>query len=258
MNGLFRLDGRTALITGAGGGLGREIALGFAEAGADVACAGRTLTALEMTVRQVRSLGRRALAVRCDVSDENQVADAVAGTIDALGPLDILVNNAGVADVPPARVHEVATERWHDVVEVNLHGVFYCSRQILRGMVERQSGKIVNIASMWGLAGSATILPMPAYTAAKGAVVNLTRELALEYAGDGIQVNCLCPGFHATGISDHVYDDEEFVAAATTLTPMRRIARACEIRGPALFLASAASDFMTGQTLVVDGGLLAG
>ena len=122
-------------------------------------------------------------------------------------------------------------------------------------MVTQQSGKIVNIASMWGLAGSSSVFPAPAYNAAKGAVVNLTRELGLEYAKHGIQVNALCPGFYQTKLGD--YDDPGFISAVTAFIPMGRIAEAAEIKGPALFLASAASDYMTGQTLVTDGGCMA-
>ncbi len=144
------------------------------------------------------------------------------------------------------------------MLDVDLDGVFFCAREALKVMVGQQSGKIINIASIWGLAGSSSLFPALAYNAAKGAVVNLTRELGLEYARQGIQVNALCPGFYQTNLSRGAIDDPRARATVTAFIPMDRIAEAAEIKGPALFLASAASDYMTGQTLVVDGGCLAG
>lgn len=254
---MFRLEGKTAFITGAGGGLGREFAEAMAEAGADVVCADLDLAAAEATAKLVDAHGSKGLALHCDVSSEEGVRDTFADAKRVFGKVDILFNNAGIADRVPARLHEYATGDWHRVIDVDLHGVFYCAREGLKLMVEQGHGKIINVASIWGLAGASSVMPIPAYNTAKGAVVNLTRELGLQYAADGIQVNALCPGFYRTGISDGAYDDPDFVAALTEFTPMGRIAEASEIRGPALFLASAASDYMTGQTLVVDGGCLA-
>jgi NAD(P)-dependent dehydrogenase (short-subunit alcohol dehydrogenase family) len=251
----FTLDGKVALITGAGSGLGIEFAEAVAEAGSDVACADVNLSSAEQTAARVEKHGRRALAIAVDVSDEKQVATMVAETVATLGRLDVLFNNAGVADANPTPIHQMSSADWHQVIGVDLHGVFYCAREALKVMVEQGSGKIVNVASMWGTAGSASIIPMPGYTAAKGAVVNLTRELGLEYAPFGVQVNALCPGFYLTKLG--AYDDPGFIAAITAFTPMGRIADPSEIRGPALFLASAASDFMTGQILIVDGGCMA-
>jgi NAD(P)-dependent dehydrogenase (short-subunit alcohol dehydrogenase family) len=254
---LFRLDGKTAVVTGAGGGFGFEFAAVLAQAGADVVCLDRDGAAAERTAESVRGGGRRALALACDVSSEREVERAFARIADEFDSLDILMNNAGVADRQPLRVHECATEDWMRVIDVDLHGVFFCARAALRAMLPRGSGKIVNVASMWGLAGASSIMPVPAYNAAKGAVVNLTRELGLEYARDGIQVNALCPGFYRTRISDGAFDDPGFLAATTGFAPIGRVAEPEEIRGPALFLASSASDYMIGQTLVVDGGCLA-
>jgi NAD(P)-dependent dehydrogenase (short-subunit alcohol dehydrogenase family) len=252
---LFDLTGKVALITGAGGGLGREFAEVMAEAGADVVGADIDLASAEATAGRVEQIGRAALAVRCDVARHTEVVAMVRATTARFGHLDILFNNAGIADPSPAPVHEFDLDGWHRVLDVDLNGVFYCAREALRVMVPQGSGKIVNIASMWGLAGGSSVFPVPAYNAAKGAVVNLTRELGLEYATLGIQVNALCPGFYRTNLG--AYDDPEFLAAVTGFTPMRRVADAREIRGPALFLASPASDYMTGQTLVVDGGCMA-
>lgn len=251
---LFSLDGKAALVTGAGGGLGRQFSEAMAEAGADVACADIDPAATAETAAAVRELGRRTVAVHCDVTSETDVEAMVARTASEFGRLDILFNNAGVADPEPLHAHEVPTESWRRVLSVDLDGVFFCARAALKVMVRQRSGKIINIASMWGLSGSSSVFPVPAYNAAKGAVVNLTRELGLQYAKQGIQVNALCPGFYRTQLGGGVIDDPGVLAAVEAFTPMGRVAEPSEIKGPALFLASAASDFMTGQTLVTDGG----
>jgi NAD(P)-dependent dehydrogenase (short-subunit alcohol dehydrogenase family) len=253
----FDLTGSVGLVTGAGSGLGIEFCEALAEAGADVACADLDGDAAADTAARIEKLGRRALAITCDVTDEGQVADMVRQTVDGLGRLDVLFANAGVADPNPAPVHAFSSADWHHVLGVDLHGVFYTCREALKVMVEQGHGKIITVASMWGLAGASSVFPIPAYNTAKGAVVNLTRELGLQYATSNIQVNALCPGFYRTRLAGGAYDDPDFVSAITAFTPMGRIAEAAEIRGPALFLASAASDYMTGQTLVMDGGCLA-
>lgn len=255
--GLFSLEGKSALVTGAGSGLGRQFSEAMAEAGADVACADIDEAAAVATASAVKGLGRRAIGLRCDVRSEAEVEAMVARTAGEFGRLDILFNNAGIADPQVLQVHEYPTADWRLVLSVDLDGVFFCAREALKVMLRQQSGKIINIASMWGLAGSSSVFPAPAYNAAKGAVVNLTRELGLEYARQGIQVNALCPGFYRTRIGGGSMDDPDARAAAAAFTPMGRVAEASEIKGPALFLASAASDFMTGQTLVTDGGCLA-
>jgi NAD(P)-dependent dehydrogenase (short-subunit alcohol dehydrogenase family) len=255
--GLFSLEGKVALVTGAGSGLGAQISEAMGECGAEVVCADVDDHGLAATVASVERLGRPALAVLCDVTDEDQVAAMVRCAVDRFGRLDVLFNNAGIADPQPLPVHEYPTEHWRRVLAVDLDGVFFCAREALKVMVAQGSGKIVNIASMWGLSGSSSIFPIPAYNAAKGAVVNLTRELGLQYAKHGIQINALCPGFYRTRIGGGSIDDPSFLAAVTAFTPMGRVAEAAEIKGPAVFLASAASDYMTGQTLVTDGGCMA-
>jgi NAD(P)-dependent dehydrogenase (short-subunit alcohol dehydrogenase family) len=253
----FDLSGSVALVTGAGSGLGIEFCEVLAQAGADVACADLDEGAAAATAARVEGLGRRAAAITCDVSDEAAVAAMVETTVRELGRLDVLFANAGIADPNPAPVHQFRTADWHQVLDVDLHGVFYSCREALGVMVQQGNGKIITVASMWGLTGASSVFPIPAYNAAKGAVVNLTRELGLEYATANIQVNALCPGFYRTRLAGGAYDDPDFVSAITAFTPMGRVAEAAEIRGPALFLASAASDYMTGQTLVMDGGCTA-
>jgi NAD(P)-dependent dehydrogenase (short-subunit alcohol dehydrogenase family) len=251
----FNLDGRVAVVTGAASGLGIEFSEAMAEAGADVVCSDVNEGACEETAERVRGLGRDALAVRCDVSKEDDVKAMVERAVERFGGVDVLFNNAGIADAAP--VHEYPTENWHQVIDVDLHGVYYCARECLKVMVGQGSGKIINIASIWGLAGASSVFPIPAYNAAKGAVVNLTRELGLEYATQGIQVNAICPGFFRSRLAGVAYDDPDFVSAITEFTPMKRVAEASEIRGAAIFVASAASENMTGQMLVLDGGVLA-
>jgi len=255
----FNLDGKVAIVTGAAGGLGVAFAEAMAEAGADVVCVDINPQGLEEMVGKITKIGRKAVSVICDVSKEADVVRMVKETVDTLGRLDILFNNAGIADPKlsgaPMLMHEYATEWWNGVLAVDLQGVFYCSREALKIMVKQKSGKIINIASIWGLAGSSSIMPIPAYTAAKGAVVNLTRELGLEYAPMGINVNAICPGFYITNLGG--YDNPDFVATATAFTPSGRLANPEEIKGVAIFLASQASDYICGQMIVADGGISA-
>lgn len=257
LDSIFGLGGQVAVVTGGGDGLGREICLGLASAGAIVVCADLRIAGAQETVAAIEFAGGEAVAYACDVTDETGVEEMFEDIAKRYGRIDILFNNAGIADPVPMRLHECATGDWNKVLAVNLSGVFFCSRAAIKHMLPNMRGKIVNIASMWGLAGASSIFPIPAYNASKGAVVNLTRELGLEYAVDNIQVNAICPGFYRTSLADGAYEDPEFVAAITAFTPMGRVADAREIRGPALFLASSASDFITGTTLVADGGCMA-
>jgi len=255
---MFNLEGKIALITGAASGLGVAFALAMAEAGADVACADINFEGLAPTISAVEQLGRRALAIRCDVTEEDEVAAMVQKTVDAFGRLDIFFNNAGISDNTndvPKRLHEYTTEWWNRVISVDLQGAFYCAREVLKVMVKQKSGKIINVASIWGLSGSSAIIPAPAYCSAKGAMVNLTRELGLEYAPFGISVNALCPGFYVTKLGG--YHDPEFMKTIRAWIPMGREAQPEELKGAAVFLASSASDYMCGQTIVTDGGISA-
>jgi NAD(P)-dependent dehydrogenase (short-subunit alcohol dehydrogenase family) len=254
---MFDLAGQVAVITGAGNGLGYQFAEAMAEAGADVVCADIDMQNNEATAQCVRELGRKALTIRCDVTREAEVFALFQAADKEFGRVDIAFANAGIADQTPQPLHDYPTDNWNAVLAVNLQGVFYTDREALKIMVRQRRGKLINVASMWGLAGASSVAPIPAYNAAKGAVVNLTRELALEYATQNIQVNAICPGFFRTRLANGSYDDPEFVAAVTAFTPMDRVADASEIKGTALYLASHASSFTTGLMLVTDGGCMA-
>ena len=254
---MFDLTGKVSVITGAGNGLGYQIAEAMAEAGSDVVCADIDMNRCEAIAARVRALGRKALSVKCDVTREADVAELFKLADKTFGRVDIAFANAGIADAAPQPLHDYPTDNWNAVLAVNLQGVFYTDREALKIMVRQGSGKVINVASMWGLAGASSVAPIPAYNAAKGAVVNLTRELALEYATQNIQINAICPGFFRTRLADGKYDDPDFVAAVTAFTPMLRVADASEIKGTALYLASGASSFTTGLMLVTDGGCMA-
>jgi NAD(P)-dependent dehydrogenase (short-subunit alcohol dehydrogenase family) len=249
------VNGQVALITGAASGLGVAFAEAMAEAGADVALIDVDAVGFTRTAESVRRLGRRAVTLVADVSNERAIAEAFATADVEFGRLDIVFNNAGISDPEPKQLHECSSDAWHRVVGINQHGMFYCAREALKRMLPRRRGKIINVASMWGLAGSSSICPLPAYAATKGAIVNLTRELALQYAGCGINVNAICPGFFRTQLGP--FDDAAFLKSITDFTPAGRIAEAAEIKGTAVYLASKASDFVHGLMLVIDGGCMA-
>lgn len=252
----FNLEGKVALITGGANGLGLAFAEAMAVAGADVACADIDTKGLDAAVKKIEKIGVTAKAIVCDVTKEADVKEMIKETVDAFGRLDILFNNAGIAEEDPKLLHEYTTEEWNRILAVDLQGVFYCAREALKIMVSQKSGKIINIASVWGLVGSSGLFPVPAYNAAKGAVVNLTRELGLEYASMGINVNAICPGFYRTALGGGS-DDPEFVKGVQGFVPMGKMAEPEDLKGTAIYLASEASDYMCGQVVVTDGGIYA-
>jgi 2-deoxy-D-gluconate 3-dehydrogenase len=247
----FQLDGKVALVTGASRGLGQAMALGLAEAGADIA--GLDVISLEETQGLVEGLGRRFLAVTCNlrdagVDDLNAVTAQVA---QEMGSLDILVNNAGIIRRSPAL--EFSEEYWDDVLQINLKALFFLSQAAGRVMVEQGGGKIVNIASMLSFQGGILV---PSYTAAKSAVAGLTRALANELAAKGINVNAIAPGYMATDNTAPLRADPQRNQSILARIPAGRWGDPADLKGVVVFLASAASDYMQGAIVPVDGGWL--
>jgi 2-deoxy-D-gluconate 3-dehydrogenase len=242
----FRLDGKVAIVTGASRGLGRAMALALAEAGADVAVAARTGAEIDETAHQVEKLGRRALAVRTDVTEYPQVEALVARTVEGLGGLDIVVNNSGIARVRP--VLEMPPEEFVRIIHVNLIGVFNGCRAAAARLTGQKSGKVINMASVLGTAGLAGY---SAYAASKGGVIAFTKALAVEWARYDVQVNAIAPGWFVT---DMAFADPKVRERLLRDVPMRRTGELAEIGPLAVYLASSASSYMTGQTIFLDGG----
>jgi NAD(P)-dependent dehydrogenase (short-subunit alcohol dehydrogenase family) len=252
--GLFDLKGRSALVTGAGSGLGRVFSQALAAYGAAVTCADIEFDWAEETAAIIRESGGDASALQVDVSDESSVAE-MAGALTS--SVDILVNNAGIA-AGLGRVHELASDAWRHVLAVNLDGVFYCTKAVLPQMVERRRGSIINISSVFGLYGVAPdILARAHYAASKAGVAGFTKQLAVEYAQDRIRANAIAPGWHGgtrLGSDARAAGRRDIDARITDLTPMKRYGKPEELAGLVLYLASDASSFVTGQIIAHDGG----
>jgi NAD(P)-dependent dehydrogenase (short-subunit alcohol dehydrogenase family) len=247
----FRLDGRVAVVTGASSGMGVRFADALAAAGARVVVAARRPERLQEVVREIQDQGGSAHAVACDVSREQDVERLVDETQAVFGAADVLVNNAGFTTVVPAE--EQGLEDWRAHLDVNLTGVFLCAQRFGRSMLAAGRGTIVNVASVLGFVASGQIR-QAAYAASKGGVVNLTRELAAQWARRGVRVNALAPGWFPTEMTADMFADERSLAWMRSRTPMGRGGALDELVGPLLFLASDASSFVTGHVLTVDGG----
>ena len=256
MNGM-QLDGKAALITGGGSGIGRATALLFAREGAAVAVADLDKSSARAVAREIEGAGGQALAVRCDVSQAADCQHAVQEIVAAFGGLDILFNNAGL--IRRASVLEISEEDWDRAMSVNVKSIYLMSKYAIPVMEKGGGGAIVNTGSGWGLVGGRNAV---SYCASKGAVVNMTRAMALDHAAQKIRVNCVCPGDTDTGM---LRSEAQQLGAATDAflaeaadRPLRRVGKPEDIAQAVLYLSSEASSFVTGTTLVVDGGGLAG
>jgi 2-deoxy-D-gluconate 3-dehydrogenase len=244
----FRLDGSAALVTGAATGIGAAIATALAEAGADVACHGNN-RAPDATCARVRDLGRRTAALRGDLARPETAAALIDATVEALGRIDLLVNNAGMIRRAPAV--EYAAEDWDRVIAVNLSAVFRLCQQAGRRMLAQGRGKIVNVSSLLAFQGGITV---PAYAASKGGVAQLTKALANEWAGRGVNVNAIAPGYVRTENTAALQADATRNRQILERIPAGRWGEPEDLAGAAVFLCSRASDYVNGHVLVVDGG----
>jgi NAD(P)-dependent dehydrogenase (short-subunit alcohol dehydrogenase family) len=250
---LFRLDGEVALVTGAGSGIGQAIAIGLAQAGADVACFGHSSKGgLEETVAKISALGRKALALTGSVTSEADLQTAVERTEKELGPLTVAVNNAGIAGAAAAET--MPRETWSKLYEVNVSGVFQSCQAEARVMLPRRKGSIINIASMSGTIVNRALMQAH-YNSSKAAVIHMSKSLAMEWADRGLRVNVISPGYTLTPMNRRSEVAEQ-VKIFERDTPMGRMATPEEMVGPTIFLSSRASSFVTGIDLIVDGGFV--
>jgi gluconate 5-dehydrogenase len=249
---LFDLTGRRALITGSSQGIGLALARGLASAGAAVILNGRDKTKLSAAVTELRAEGHAADGLAFDVTDLSAVESSVERIENTYGPLDILVNNAGIQRRAPLEDYDAGT--WRELMEINLDSVFYVGQTVARRMIQRRGGKIINICSLMSEAARYSIAP---YTASKGAVKMLTKGMCTDWARYNIQVNGIGPGYFETPLNKALMEDPKFNAWLEARTPAGRWGKVEELQGACIFLASAASDFVNGQVIYVDGGVLA-
>jgi len=245
---MFDLDGKVAVVTGGARGIGRAIAEGFVQAGADVVIADIDLDEAKKTCADIKTLGGKAIAIQCDVRKSGDADALIRNTMDAFERVDILVNNAGISGAAK-RIIDMPDEEWHNTLSINLSGVFFCSRAAAREMIRQKSGKIINvlsIASFQPVAGSGD------YCASKGGGLLLTKVLALELIKHNINVNAICPGLFNTNLAPNL--KEAILKNINDLIPIRRIAEVEEIQGLAVFLASPASNYLVGSAVPIDGG----
>ncbi len=265
----FSLEGRAAIVTGAGRGIGKAISLALAEAGADIAAVARTREQIEQTAEEIRQLGRKALAIPADVVQETQVKRAVEQTVSQFGKIDILVNNAGIGGEDGAIAHipgdtrqagfekwgfgnrQITPEDWRLVIDTNLTSVFLFAQAVGPHMMRQESGRVINIASMYAAMG---VPYSAAYCASKAGLVALTRCLAAEWAPFNICVNAIGPGMIETPMTAKFFDGSEWAQTYLKAIPLGRIGQGREVASLALYLASDASSYMTGQTIYLDGG----
>jgi NAD(P)-dependent dehydrogenase (short-subunit alcohol dehydrogenase family) len=252
---MFNLEGRVALVTGGGHGIGRHLSIGLAEAGADVIVVGRKLEPLQEVAEVIESMGRKSWVLQADLSDTDAIDVLMATVADRVERLDVLVNNAGMVWTAPTLEYPMGG--WDKVFDLNVRGLFYLSQQAAKRMRAQGGGSIINISSVsaWRCASDEQE-PVVAYNASKGAVISLTRDLAVKLAADNIRVNGIAPGAFLTDMMNHLRHDEDKLSEFESAIPQQRSGKEDDIKGVVVFLAGPASAFITGQTLVVDGGWL--
>ncbi|MFC9359622.1 SDR family NAD(P)-dependent oxidoreductase [Rhodococcus sp. NPDC057014] len=243
------LEGKVAIVTGAGRGLGRAMAQALVEAGAAVSVAARTATELDSFVDEAKAAGGQALACPTDITDEASVERMVEATVETFGRVDILVNNSGIVATTP--LVEQSADEWDRVVATNLRGTFLATRAVGTRLLAQKSGKVVNIASNFALQGVAN---HAAYSASKAGVIAFTRSMAIEWARYGVQVNAIAPGYFATPLNAEMREDADALAKVVRAIPVRRMGEPDELKPWLLLLASKDSNFMTGEVIVIDGG----
>lgn len=248
---LFNLKGKTAIVTGGGRGLGHQMSIALAEMGANVVACSRKVENCEALVSEIKEMGGQALALKCDITNPDDVQAVVDATLKEFGTIDILVNNSGASWGAPAL--EMPLEAWHKVIEVNVTGTFLMTQAVARHMVERGEGSIINLASVAALKGSdPRVMDAIGYQASKGAIVSFTRDMAAKLGPKGVRINAIAPGFFPTKMSKGVLE----VGGKLVLehTPLKKFGGEEDLKGAVVYLASKASDFVTGHVLVVDGG----
>jgi len=251
INELFDLSGKVAIITGGGDGLGYMMAMGLAEAGADVVICSRRLERCEESAKKIRKLGVKALAYQCDLNHSENVDEIVTNTLNKLGKIDILVNNSG--KTWGASPEKIGMEEWKKVIDVNINGTFSVTQRVGKEMIKRGEGKIINISSIAGLRGmDPEYLNSLPYCTSKGALIVFTQDLAVKWAKYNININCIAPGWFDTKMTRRVIENSgDKILARIAL---KRLGSNKDIKGAVVFLSSRASDYITGQVLAVDGG----
>lgn len=253
MKDLFDLSGKVAIVTGASRGLGQYFATALAKAGADLVITSRKLSALTEFKQQIESLGRKALPVQLDVLSQSDIENMVRVAVKEYGKIDILVNNAGMNIRKPSA--EVTQQDWDAVLDTNLKGSFFCAQAVAKEMIKRKYGRIINIGSctcVFGMEGIA------AYSASRGAILSMTRTLAAEWGKYGVTVNVLAPGWFKTAQNAVLYENKDWVNYITSRIPLNRVGQPHDLDGAVVFLASDASEYITGQMLLIDGGFTTG
>ena len=251
---MFDLSGKAAVVTGVSRGIGISFARGLAKAGCDIVVAARTIDALEQSAHALRHFGTRVVPVQADICEPAQVESMIDRTVAEFGRLDVLVNNAGISAVADAET--MSRDQWQSVIDTNLTGLFYCAQAAGRRMLRQGFGKIINIASMYGISASSCVSQV-SYVASKSGVIGLTRELAVEWAPKGLQVVALAPGFFRSDQTVWAFEqNQELGRKLLAKVPAGRLGRLEELEGTIVYLASSAADYMNGHTLVIDGGFL--